>query len=358
MRMSTGAPSSRRPSAKARTEASSPQVEAPEADAVGAAQGGQSRGALDRVSRGDHHLSARREQRPAPPPGRRRWWRRSPPPAAPLAEGCRARSKPYAASPARARGGPAPIVGPFAGQRDPRAPPVDLAGQGRHHRPSPAGAALSRAPLPASVPAPLRAWQRMLSGRRLDLLDPSPLDIEVEDIAHGLARVARWNGQTLGEHAFSVAQHSVLVEEIARRPAAGAGAALAPRRPAARRLRVCDRRHDLAVQGGAGLVVQRLRGAAGTRHRHPLSASRCGRPPRSRRWSSAPTGSARGSRPSAWRASPPPRPTRSSAGRRRGSRSTWRPCRRARRRRAISPATASSPTPLQGGETDAAFATE
>jgi len=60
-----------------------------------------------------------------------------------------------------------------------------------------------------------RAWQRMLSGRRLDLLDPSPLDIEIEDIAHGLARVARWNGQTHGEHAFSVAQHSLLVEDIA-----------------------------------------------------------------------------------------------------------------------------------------------
>ena len=59
-----------------------------------------------------------------------------------------------------------------------------------------------------------RAWQRMLSGRRLDLLDPSPLDIEVEDIAHGLARVARWNGQTVGDHPFSVAQHSVVVEEI------------------------------------------------------------------------------------------------------------------------------------------------
>lgn len=59
-----------------------------------------------------------------------------------------------------------------------------------------------------------RAWQRMLSGRRLDLLDPSPMDIEIEDIAHGLARVARWNGQTIGEHAFSVAQHSVVVEEI------------------------------------------------------------------------------------------------------------------------------------------------
>jgi hypothetical protein len=52
-----------------------------------------------------------------------------------------------------------------------------------------------------------RAWQRMLSGRRLDLLDPSPLDVEMEDIAHGLARVARWNGQTKGAHIFSVAQH-------------------------------------------------------------------------------------------------------------------------------------------------------
>lgn len=54
----------------------------------------------------------------------------------------------------------------------------------------------------------------MLSGRRLDLLDPSPFDIEIEDIAHGLARVARWNGQTVGEHPFSVAQHSLIVEEI------------------------------------------------------------------------------------------------------------------------------------------------
>ena len=60
-----------------------------------------------------------------------------------------------------------------------------------------------------------RAWQRMLSGRRLDLLNPAPQDIEIEDIAHGLARVARWNGQTIGEHAFSVAQHALLVEEIA-----------------------------------------------------------------------------------------------------------------------------------------------
>jgi len=57
----------------------------------------------------------------------------------------------------------------------------------------------------------------MLSGRRLDLLDPTPVDIEISDIAHGLARVARWNGQTLGDHAFSVAQHSLLVEDIAGR---------------------------------------------------------------------------------------------------------------------------------------------
>ena len=62
-----------------------------------------------------------------------------------------------------------------------------------------------------------RAWQRMLSGRRLDLLNPSPLDIELSDIAHGLARVARWNGQTNGDHAFSVAQHSLVVEAIFRR---------------------------------------------------------------------------------------------------------------------------------------------
>jgi hypothetical protein len=67
----------------------------------------------------------------------------------------------------------------------------------------------------ARAAEPPRAWQRMLSGRRLDLLNPSPLDIEVEDIAHGLARVARWNGQTRGDHAFSVAQHCVLVEELA-----------------------------------------------------------------------------------------------------------------------------------------------
>ena len=61
---------------------------------------------------------------------------------------------------------------------------------------------------------PPRAWQRMLSGRRLDLLDPTPMDIEIEDIAHGLAFVARWNGQTRGDFAYSVAEHSLLVEEI------------------------------------------------------------------------------------------------------------------------------------------------
>jgi len=63
-------------------------------------------------------------------------------------------------------------------------------------------------------PKPARAWQRMLSGRRLDLLDPTPVDIEIEDIAHGLAFVARWNGQTKGDFAYSVAEHSLLVESL------------------------------------------------------------------------------------------------------------------------------------------------
>ena len=84
-----------------------------------------------------------------------------------------------------------------------------------------------------------RAWQRMLSGRRLDLLDPSPLDIEIEDIAHGLARVARWNGQTVGAHAFSVAQHSLLVEECR-------AGALAEPRPQARLAICCTTRRNMS----------------------------------------------------------------------------------------------------------------
>ncbi|MEO8667232.1 MAG: HD family hydrolase [Bauldia sp.] len=82
--------------------------------------------------------------------------------------------------------------------------------------------------MPDRPAAPPRAWQRMLSGRRLDLLDPSPFDIELADIAHGLARVARWNGQTKGNHAFSVAQHTLAVETIA--------GLLAPRITASERL--------------------------------------------------------------------------------------------------------------------------
>jgi len=75
---------------------------------------------------------------------------------------------------------------------------------------------LPRGNPPARRKLEARAWQRMLSGRRLDLLDPSALDIEIEDIAHGLARVARWNGQTSGAHIYSVAQHCCLVEALAR----------------------------------------------------------------------------------------------------------------------------------------------
>ena len=71
---------------------------------------------------------------------------------------------------------------------------------------------------------PPRAWQRMLSGRRLDLLDPSPLVIEIEDIAHGLAFVARWNGQTRGDWPYSVAEHSLLVEALMARADPGLAA--------------------------------------------------------------------------------------------------------------------------------------
>src|SRR3954471_9201668 len=69
---------------------------------------------------------------------------------------------------------------------------------------------------PKRAAADKRVWQRMLSGRRLNLIDPSPLDVEIADIAHGLARVARWNGQTSGTHIFSVAQHTLLVEAVMR----------------------------------------------------------------------------------------------------------------------------------------------
>jgi len=74
-----------------------------------------------------------------------------------------------------------------------------------------------------------RTWQRMLSGRRLNLLEPSPLDIEIEDIALGLSRNTRWNGQTNGEHGWSVAQHSDLVVDIVRylEPRSGADVLMA-----------------------------------------------------------------------------------------------------------------------------------
>jgi uncharacterized protein len=103
---------------------------------------------------------------------------------------------------------------------------------------------------------PVRAWQRMLSGRRLDLLDPSPLDIEIGDIAHGLARVARWNGQTAGPHVFSVAQHSLLVEAI--------GGALDPRLGGPERLELLL--HD-APEYVIGDIISPLKNAIGDAYR-------------------------------------------------------------------------------------------
>lgn len=108
----------------------------------------------------------------------------------------------------------------------------------------------------ARTPKKPRAWQRMLSGRRLDLLDPSALDVEIADIAHGLARVARWNGQTAGPHVFSVAQHSLLVEAI--------GGALDPRLGPPERLELLL--HD-APEYVIGDIISPLKNAIGDAYR-------------------------------------------------------------------------------------------
>jgi 5'-deoxynucleotidase YfbR-like HD superfamily hydrolase len=124
------------------------------------------------------------------------------------------------------------------------------------------------------VTAP-RAWQRMLSGRRLDLLDPSPLDIEIEDIAHGLSRVARWNGQTSGECGFSVAQHSVVVEALL----------VAADPPIDRRWRLAALLHD-APEYVIGDMISPFKGAIGGDYRAIEAAlqaaihQRFGLPPR------------------------------------------------------------------------------
>ncbi|SFK25904.1 hypothetical protein SAMN04488125_1014 [Methylorubrum salsuginis] len=109
---------------------------------------------------------------------------------------------------------------------------------------------------PTRTPKKPRAWQRMLSGRRLDLLDPSALDVEIADIAHGLARVARWNGQTAGPHVFSVAQHSLLVEAI--------GGALDPRLGPPERLELLL--HD-APEYVIGDIISPLKNAIGDAYR-------------------------------------------------------------------------------------------
>ncbi len=110
-------------------------------------------------------------------------------------------------------------------------------GKSKPRKPAPQSQMTARRP---SRDVPTRAWQRMLSGRRLDLLDPSPLDIEIADIAHGLARVARWNGQTSGAHIFSVAQHTLLVEAVLREQMPRA------RRSAAASRRCCTTRRNMS----------------------------------------------------------------------------------------------------------------
>lgn len=102
------------------------------------------------------------------------------------------------------------------------------------------------------MPQP-RAWQKMLSGRRLDLLDPTPVDVEIEDIAHGLSFVARWNGQTKGDFAYSVAEHSLLVERLFAR--------ISPRAPA--RWRLAALLHD-APEYVIGDMISPVKAAVGS----------------------------------------------------------------------------------------------
>jgi 5'-deoxynucleotidase YfbR-like HD superfamily hydrolase len=132
--------------------------------------------------------------------------------------------------------------------------------------------------MPDRAGAPPRAWQRMLSGRRLDLLDPSPLDVEIADIAHGLARVARWNGQTRGDHAFSVAQHSLLVEAIfaLQNPAATAQARLTALLHDGAEYVIGDMISPFkaAVGGGYKAVEERLQNAIHVRFSLPVRADR------------------------------------------------------------------------------------
>ena len=109
---------------------------------------------------------------------------------------------------------------------------------------------------PIETPLPARVWQRMLSGRRLDLLDPSPFDIEISDIAHGLARLARWNGQTKGAHAFTVAQHCIVAEAIA--------SALKPNLNA--KLRLAALLHD-APEYVVGDLISPFKAAMGTSYK-------------------------------------------------------------------------------------------
>jgi hypothetical protein len=126
-------------------------------------------------------------------------------------------------------------------------------------------------PCPKPRPAPGR---RMLSGRRLDLLDPTPVDIEIEDIAHGLAFVARWNGQTRGDFPYSVAEHSLLVEDIHARLQPGRAGEMAARGAAPRRAGIRDRGHDFAGEGRRRARVRGTRRPPGRGDPPALRASR------------------------------------------------------------------------------------
>ncbi len=73
-----------------------------------------------------------------------------------------------------------------------------------------------------------RAWVRMPSARRLDLLDPTPFDWDDSDLALGLARTYRWGGHSAWPRPLCVAQHSLSVMHLRAADSLARGSTLTP----------------------------------------------------------------------------------------------------------------------------------
>jgi len=61
-----------------------------------------------------------------------------------------------------------------------------------------------------------RAWRRLPSTRRIDLMNPDPDAWTDRDLACLMSRTARWAGESSWQETLSVAQHSLMVLELMR----------------------------------------------------------------------------------------------------------------------------------------------